>query len=88
VAQSKLMESLQKFLDEIATDAVEERVVDYVIREVRNGRKLADALSDPYVKNRLSEEKLAHVLANPEVIGVIEGEIKSAFASKDFGFSD
>jgi hypothetical protein len=88
VARSTLVESLQKFLDEIASDAVEERVVDYVIREVRNGRRLADALSDPYVKNRLSEEKLAKVLANPEVIGVIETEIQSAFASKDFGFSD
>jgi hypothetical protein len=88
VAQSKLAESLQKFLDEMATDAVEERVVEYVIREVRNGRKLAEALSDPYVKNRLSEEKLAHVLANPEVIGAIEGEIKSAFTRKEFGFAD
>jgi hypothetical protein len=88
VAQSRLEESIQRFLDDMATDAVEERVVDYIIREVRNGRKLADALNDPYVKNRLSEEKVAHVLANPEVIGVIEGEIKSAFASKDFGFND
>lgn len=88
MARSKLVESLQKFLDEIAADAVEERVVDYVIREVRNGRKLADALKDPYVKNRLSEEKLAHVLANPEVIGAIEAEIQSAFTTKDFGFSD
>lgn len=88
MAQPKLTERLQAFLDDIATDAVEERVVDYVIREVRNGRKLADALNDPYVRNRLSDEKLAHVLTNPEVIGVIESEIVAAFASKDFGFAD
>lgn len=83
-----MSENIQRFLDEIATDAVETRVVEYVIREVRNGRKLAEALSDPYVKNRLSDEKLAHVLENPEVIGALEGEIRSAFKSKDFGFTD
>ncbi|HEX9092933.1 MAG TPA: hypothetical protein VF902_03035 [Coriobacteriia bacterium] len=86
--QSKLVESIQKFLDDLAVDAVEERIVDYVVREVRNGRKLADALADPYVKNRLSEEKLAHVLENPEVIGAIEREIANAFGTRDFGFSD
>lgn len=88
MAQSKLSGSIQKFLDEIATDAVEERVVEYVIREVRNGRKLAEALADPYVKNRLSDEKLAHVLETPELIGVLEREIRSAFENKDFGFAD
>lgn len=88
MAQSKLSRSIQKFLDEIATDAVEERVVEYVIREVRNGRKLAEALADPYVKNRLSDEKLAHVLETPELIGVLEREIHSAFENKDFGFAD
>lgn len=88
MSQSKLSGSIQKFLDEIATDAVEERVVEYVIREVRNGRKLAEALADPYVKNRLSDEKLAHVLESPELISVLEGEIRSAFASKEFGFTD
>ncbi len=86
--QSSLSASIKKFLEEIATDAVEERVVEYVVREVRNGRKLTDALHDPYVRNRLSDEKLAHVLENPEVIGAIEAEIASAFNTKEFGFSD
>jgi hypothetical protein len=80
--------AIRKFLEEISTDAVEERVVEYVIREVRNGRKLEDALHDPFVKNRLSEEKLASVLENPEVIVVIEQEIASAFRTRDFGFAD
>lgn len=86
--QSKLQQSIQKFLDEMSIDVVEERIVDHVVREVRGGRKLSDALNDPYVRNRLSEEKLAHVLENPEVIGAIESEIASAFDNKDFGFSD
>lgn len=83
-----LRESIRQFLEELATDEVEERVVEYVIREVGNGRRLEDALHDPYVKNRLNEEKLSRVLEKPEVIDAIEKSISTAFKAKDFGFSD
>jgi hypothetical protein len=56
VARPTIGESIQRFLDEIAVDAVEERVVGYVIREVRNGRKLAEALKDPEVISALEAE--------------------------------
>ena len=87
MAGPKLSDSIRKFLDDMAVDPVEERVVEYVVREVRNGRKLADALCDPYVKNRLSEDKVARVLENPELIGAIEQQIANAFGTRDFGFS-
>lgn len=83
-----LADKLQAFLDEIAIDAVEERVVEYVIREVHNGRKLTDALKDPYVKNRLNEEKLAHVLENPEVVSALEEQIARSFKKREFGLLD
>jgi len=83
-----ITEKLQEFMDELATDAVEERVVEYVIREVHNGRRLSDALSDPYVKNRLSDERLAHVLENPEVVEALEEQIASSFQKREFGFAD
>lgn len=83
-----LTEGIRKFLEELSTNELEERVVDYVVREVGNGRKLEDALSDPYVKNRLSAEKLAHVLESPEVLDAIERSITAAFKAKDFGFAD
>lgn len=83
-----LSERLQRFMDDLATDAVEERVVDYVIREVQNGRKLTDALKDPYVKNRLSEEKLARVLETPEVLAALEAQINESFKKQEFGFAD
>ena len=82
-----LAEKLQRFMDELATDAVEERVVDYVIREVQNGRKLSEALKDPYVKNRLSEEKLAKVLETPEIMSALEEQIAESFDKREFGFS-
>jgi hypothetical protein len=82
-----LTDKIRSFLDDLATDGLEDQVVEYVVREVGNGRKLEDALHDPYVRNRLSEEKLQGVLETPEVIDAIERGISSAFESKDFGFS-
>lgn len=82
-----ISEKLQEFLDDMATDAVEERVVEYVIREVHNGRKLSEALQDPYVKNRLSEERLERVLENPEIVGALEEQIAASFQKREFGFS-
>jgi len=83
-----LAASIRAFLEELSANELEERVVEYVVREVGNGRKLEEALNDPYVRNRLSEEKLRRVLQTPEVIAAVESSIKSAFKRKDFGFSD
>jgi hypothetical protein len=83
-----LSESIRAFLQDLSADELEERVVEYVVREVGNGRRLDDALRDPYVRNRLSEEKLRRVLENPEVMAALERSIASAFRSKDFGFRE
>lgn len=83
-----LSEKLQHFMNDLATDAVEERVVEYVIREVQSGRKLSEALRDPYVKNRLSEEKLAKVLETPEVVAALEAQITESFRQREIGFAD
>ena len=82
-----LSDSIRAFLKELSTDELEERVVEYVVREVGNGRKLDEALHDPYVRNRLSEEKLRKVLETPEVITAMEQSISAAFQKKDFGFT-
>lgn len=83
-----IQEKLRAFLDDMATDAVEDRVVEYVIREVHNGRKLTEALRDPYVRNRLSAERLEHVLENPQVAAALEEQIAASFQRREFGFAD
>lgn len=83
-----IADKIQEFLNDIAIDAVEERVVEYVIREVHNGRRLTDALNDPYVKNRLSEERLTKVLESPEVVAALEEQITQSFKTREFGFLD
>lgn len=71
---------IKQFIDDMATDVVEERVIEYVVREVHNGRRLSEVIEDPYVRNRLNEEKRSAMLESPEVIEAIEAEIKSAFS--------
>lgn len=83
---STVAEKIQAFLNDLAVDVIEERVVEYVIREVHNGRKLTEALTDPYVKNRLSDEKLARVLESPEVSAALEEQIAQSFKKREFGF--
>ena len=81
-----IAERIKALLDEMATDELEERVVEYVIREVNNGRRLTEVLADPYVRNRLSEERINHVLENPDVVAVLEQQISDSFQKRDFGF--
>lgn len=84
---SSINERMKQFLSDLATDPVEERVIEYVIREVHNGRGLMEVMEDPYVRNRLNESKREGILENSEVITALEDEIHSAFKTPDIGFS-
>jgi hypothetical protein len=83
-----IAERVKALLDELASDEAEQRVVEYVIREVNNGRRLRDVLLDPYVRNRLSEERVQHIIENPEVVVALEDQIAESFRKRDFGFPD
>lgn len=84
---ASINDQIKQFFSDMATDVVEERVVEYVIREVHNGRRLMEVIDDPYVRNRLSEEKRAHVLENPEIVDALEQEIRAAITPPELGFS-
>ena len=79
-------ERLHRFFSEMATDPVEERVVEYIVREVHGGRRLMEAIEDPYVRNRLNDEKRAEVLENVEIVEALEQEIRSSMAPPELGF--
>jgi hypothetical protein len=83
---SSINERIKQFFQDLAADPVEERVIEYVIREVHNGRRLMEVINDPFVKNRLSEEKTQAIFENPEVVDAMESEIQSAFQTPDIGF--
>jgi hypothetical protein len=84
---SSINDRIKQFFQDLAADPVEERVIEYVIREVHNGRRLMEVIEDPYVKNRLSEEKTQAIFENPEVVDALEDEIHSAFQKPDTGYS-
>ena len=82
---ASINERIKLFFHDIAADPVEERVVEYVIREVENGRRLMEVIEDPFVKNRLNEEKVQAVLENTEVLDALEKEIHNSFQNPDIG---
>jgi hypothetical protein len=51
-----------------ARSSSEERVAEYLIREHKRGRPVAEILEDRYVLNRCTPEQRARLLDRPEVI--------------------
>ncbi len=86
--ESKIRLLVQKFLEELSEDVVEERVVNYVIKELHLGRSLPKIFEDPYVRNRMDEERVKRVLENPEIISAVEEELDRAFKTHDFKFKE
>jgi hypothetical protein len=56
---------------------LEERLADYVVREHKRGRPLAEILQDPYVKNRCTHEQVDRLLDRPELIHAIGDDMLS-----------
>jgi hypothetical protein len=51
-----------------ARSGKEDRVSAYIIREHERGRPLAEILEDPYIRNRCTDQELARILDQPELI--------------------
>lgn len=79
---------IEKFLEEMQINVAEERVLNYVVKEIHLGRKLSAVIQDPYVKNRVDEEHLNKILESKEVIEAVEEELNQAFKGRDFKFSE
>jgi len=84
---ANINDRLKKFFDDMAVDVIEERVIEYVVREVHNGRRLMEVMNDPYVRNRLSDEKRADIFERPEVMDALEQEIRASMETPELGFS-
>lgn len=76
---STVNDRIKRFFDDMATDAVEERVVEYVVREVHKGRRLMEVIEDPFVRNRLNDARRAEMLENHEIVDALEAEIRATF---------
>ena len=83
-----LREAIQRYLEEMRLDVSEERVMNYIVREVHLKRKLSEVVTDPYVENRVDKDQLGRLLENKEVIEAVESELDKAFRQKDFKFAE
>jgi hypothetical protein len=83
-----LTDRIRAMLDEMAVDPVEEIVVDYIVRELHNGRRLDEILHDPYVRNRLSEERVGKLLEDPTIGAAVDQAVHDTFAKGDLGIGD
>ncbi len=88
MTESRLQQIVRDFLESLSLDIVEERIINYIVREVRMGRKLSAVLQDPYIKNRLTQQQVDEILESPEVLDAIERELAQAFETKDFKFKE
>ncbi len=51
-----------------ARSGKEDRVSAYIVREHERGRPLKEILDDPYIRNRCTDQELARILDQPELI--------------------
>ena len=86
MADSSFADRIRDMLEDMSVDPVEEIVVDYVVRELRNGRRLSEILNDPYVRNRLSEERVSKMLADPTIAEAVDQAVRESFEKREFGF--
>lgn len=86
--ESKFIEAVKQAFEEMSLNVMEERVINYVVKELHVGRNLSSILQDAYVKNRVDEERLANILGDPEILRAVDEELKKAFLEHDFKFKE
>ncbi len=62
--------------------AKHKRLVEYVTRQLKGGRSLAQVLEDPYVTNRLSPLERRALLEEPEIIEATHDEVLETMRSQ------
>jgi RsiG-like len=78
-----LIRGIQKRFRDLSVDVREERVLRYIVRQVRLGRQLDDIMADSYIIDHTSNMDRDMLLQNPAVLRAVENEIVQQFA--DFG---
>ena len=66
-----------------ARSATEDRVAAYLIREHRRGRPLSEAMQDPFVRNRMSEQQMARLLERNDVIHAFGEDVVASHRNGD-----
>jgi hypothetical protein len=65
-------------------DPLETRTIHYLIRALKLGRNLFDVLEDPYVRNRIPEERRVSLLKDEQLLAAFEAELRAMPDPEDF----
>lgn len=68
-----IQDEIKKLVD--TDSAKHKRLIEYVVRQLHNGRDLKPVLEDPYVVNRISPIERRALLEEPEVIEAAGDEV-------------
>lgn len=74
-----VIRGIQKRFRDLSVDVREERVLRYIVKQLRLGRHVDEILQDSYMALHTSAEGRAELLQNPLVIKSIEEEIHRQF---------
>lgn len=76
-----VVRGIQKRFRDLSVDVREERVIRYIVKQLRLGRHIDEIMADSYLMAHTSEVDRAQILQSPAVIRAIEEEIRHQFAS-------
>ena len=71
----RVVEGIRHMLQEHAVSVTDERVIRYIVDELRKCRPFDEVMRDPYVLNRTDEPSRARLLESPAVLHGIEQQI-------------
>jgi hypothetical protein len=75
-----IVRGIQKRFRDLSVDVREERVIRYIVKQVRLGRHVDDIMGDAYLTAHAGDVNTAQVLQSPAVLAAIEEEIRKQFA--------
>ena len=75
-----VVSGIQKRFRDFSVDVREERVIRYIVKQVRLGRHINDIMADAYLVEHTSDPSRASLLQNPAVLKAVEEEIRHQFA--------
>jgi hypothetical protein len=70
---------IQKRFRDFSVDVREERVIVYIIRQLRKGRRYDDIMSDAYITTHTNSATRDRLVQHPEVLETIEEEMRRQF---------
>jgi hypothetical protein len=76
-----VIRGIQKRFRDLSVDVREERVIRYIVKQLRAGRHVDEIMADSYLVEHTTEVHRDQILQNPALIRVIEEEIAREFAS-------